>query len=219
MESKSHGRVLAKPKILVNDGQVGVIKTTNTTNVQLTGQTIVGGTTSNIVTSTSYQPYQAGITLTIQPNISEGDLLLLIVKLERTDFLKRADLTKPPDATSSNIDTTVTVPDGKTIILGGMLKLNQSKGGNKVPLLGDIPLVGGLFRSTSDSADDSKLYIFVKANILRPETTLTGLSELEKISERNRKALEESETRFQKYEDWPGIKPQPVDPVKVLDAE
>jgi type II secretory pathway component GspD/PulD (secretin) len=219
MESKSHGRVLAKPKILVNDGQVGVIKTTNTTNVEITGQTIVGGTTSNIVTSTNYQPYDAGITLTIQPNISEGDLLLLIVKLERTDFLKRADLTKPPDTTSSNIDTTVTVPDGKTIILGGMLKLNQSKGGNKVPLLGDLPLVGGLFRSTSNSADDSKLYIFVKANILRPEAALSGLPELEKISERNRKALEESETRFQKYEDWPGIKPQPVDPVKVLDAE
>jgi general secretion pathway protein D len=221
MESKSHGRVLAKPKILVNDGQVGVIKTTNTTNVQLTGSTVVAGqTTGNaITTSTSYQPYDAGITLTIQPNISEGDLLLLIVKLERTDFLKRADLAKPPDTTSSNIDTTVTVPDGKTIILGGMLKLNQSKGGNKVPLLGDIPLVGGLFRSTSDSADDSKLYIFVKANILRPEAATSGLPELEKISERNRKALEDNEMRFQQYEDWPGIKPQPVDPVKVLDAE
>jgi len=223
METKSHGRVLAKPKILVNDGQVGVIKTTNTTNIPLTGSTVVGGAstaaTGVVQTSISYQPYDAGITLTIQPNISEGDLLLLIVKLERTDFLKRADLTKPPDTTSSNIDTTVTVPDGKTIILGGMLKLNQSKGGNKVPLLGDIPLVGGLFRSTSDSADDSKLYIFVKANILRPDATLSGLPELEKFSERNRKALEESETRFQQYEDWPGIKPQPVDPVKVLDAE
>ena len=55
-----------------------------------------------------------------------------------------------------------------------MLKLNQIKGGNKVPLLGDIPLVGGLFRSTSNSADDSKLYIFVKANILRPEVTTSG---------------------------------------------
>ncbi|MGD0596044.1 MAG: secretin N-terminal domain-containing protein [Sedimentisphaerales bacterium] len=221
MESKSYGRVLAKPKILVNDGQVGTIKTANTTNVQLIGSTVVAGqTTGNaITTSTNYQPYNAGITLTIQPNISEGDLLLLIVKLERTDFLKRADLTKPPDTTSSNIDTTVTVPDGKTIILGGMLKLNQSKGGSKVPLLGDIPLVGGLFRSTSNSADDSKLYVFVKANILRPEAALSGLPELEKISERNRKALEENETRFQKYEDWPGIKPQPVEPVKVLDAE
>ena len=90
MESKSYGRVLAKPKILVNDGQVGIIKTADTTNVQLTGGAVV----SNGITvpgSTSYQPYNAGITLTIQPNISEGDLLLLIVKLERTDFLKRSD--------------------------------------------------------------------------------------------------------------------------------
>ena len=100
-----------------------------------------------------------------------------------------------------------------------MLKLNQTKGGNKIPLLGDIPLVGGLFRSTANSANDSKLYVFVKANILRPEATLSGLPELEKISERNRRALEENEERFQKYEDWPGIKPHPVDPVKVLDAE
>jgi len=220
MESKSYGRVLAKPKILVNDGQVGTIKTTDTTNVQLTGQTILGGTgDQTITTSVSYQPYEAGITLTIQPNISEGDLLLLIVKLERTDFLKRSDTSKPPDTTSSNVDTTVTVPDGKTIILGGMLKLNQNKGGNKVPLLGDIPLVGGLFRSTSNSATDSKLYVFVKASILRPEATLTGLSELERISERSRTAFEKNEERFQKYEDWPGIKPQPVEPVRVLDAE
>jgi type II secretory pathway component GspD/PulD (secretin) len=222
MQKKSYGRVLAKPKILVNDGQVGIIKTARTKNVPITGSTVVGGTSSTatgvVQTSVSYQPYNDGITLTIQPNISEGDLLLLIIKLDRTDF-GASPPAGPPDTTSSNIDTTVTVPDGKTIILGGMLKLNQSKGGSKVPLLGDIPLVGGLFRSTSNSADDSKLYVFVKANILRPEATLSGLPELEKISERNRKALEENETRFQRYEDWPGIKPHPVDPEKVLEAE
>jgi general secretion pathway protein D len=100
-----------------------------------------------------------------------------------------------------------------------MLKLNQSKGGSKIPLLGDIPLVGGLFRSTSNSTDDSKLYIFVKANILRPEGVLPGLPELERISERSRAAFEKKEEEFQKHQDWPGIKPQPVDPEKVLDAE
>ena len=219
VQSKNYGRVLAKPKILVNDGQVGIIKTADTRNVQLTSGAVV----SNGVTvpgSTSYQPYNDGITLTIQPNIGEGDLLLLIVKLERSDFVNvTAGQVTPPDTTSSNIDTTVTVPNNKTIILGGLLKLNQGKGGSKVPLLGDIPLVGALFRSTSDSVTDSKLYVFVKANILRPETTLEGLSEIEKISERNRAAFEKSEEVFQKYDDVPGIKPTPVDPVKVLDAE
>ena len=219
VQSKKYGRVLAKPKILVNDGQIGIIKTADTKNVAITSS-IIASQTGTAQNSTSYQPYNDGITLTIQPNIGEGDLLLLIVKLERSDFVNvTAGQVTPPDTTSSNIDTTVTVPNNKTIILGGLLKLNQGKGGSKVPLLGDIPLVGALFRSTSDSVTDSKLYVFVKANILRPETTLEGLSEIEKISERNRAAFEKSEEVFQKYDDVPGIKPTPVDPVKVLDAE
>ena len=218
MQSKSYGRVLAKPKILVNDGQRGVIKTTDTTNVKIE-TSIIASQTGTAQQSTSYQPYNAGITLEIQPNISEGDLLLLIVKLDRTDFLARTDTTIPPDTRANTVDTIVTVPNNRTIILGGLLKLNQGKGGTKVPLLGDIPLVGGMFRSTSNSVSDSKLYVFVKANILRPEETIAGLPELERISERNRNAFEKSEDDFQKYQDWPGIKPQPVEPEHVLDAE
>jgi type II secretory pathway component GspD/PulD (secretin) len=218
METKNYGRILAKPKILVNDGQVGIIKTTDTTNVAIT-TSIIASQTGASQNSTTYQPYNAGITLEIQPNISEGDLLLLIVKLDRSDFLSRENTSVPPDTRANTIDTIVTVPNNKTIILGGLLKLNQGKGSQKVPLLGDIPLIGGLFRSTSNSVDDSKLYVFVKANILRPEETIAGLPELERISERNRNAFEKSEDEFQKYQDWPGIKPQPVDPTKVLDAE
>jgi general secretion pathway protein D len=198
-----------------------MIKTTNTINVPITGNTLVGaGSASSgvVQTSTTYQAYNAGITLTIQPNIGEGDLLLLIVKLERSDFGTQVG-DAPPPSLASTVDTIVTVPNNKTIILGGLLKLNQGKGGSKVPILGDIPIAGALFRSTSDSVTDSKLYVFVKANILRPEATLEGLSEIEKISDRNRDALEKSEEEFQKYDDVPGIKPQPVDPKKVLDAE
>jgi general secretion pathway protein D len=217
VQSKSYGRVLAKPKILVNDGQVGIIKTTDTINVPITGASTVSNGTV-VAGSTTYQAYNAGITLTIQPNIGEGDLLLLIVKLERSDFGAQSG-SAPPPSVASTVDTIVTVPNNKTIILGGMLKLNQSKGGSKVPLLGDIPIVGAAFRSTNDTVDDSKLYVFVKANILRPEATLEGLSEIEKISERNRAAFEKNEEQFQKYDDVPGIKPTPVDPEKVLDTE
>ena len=138
--------------------------------------------------------------------------------MERSDFGERA-AGSPPDTTASNIDTVVTVPNNRTIILGGLLKLNQSKGGTKVPFLGDIPIIGGLFRSTENSARDSKLYVFVKANILRPDETLTGLPELERISARNRAAFERSEDEFQRYEDWPGIKSEPMDPLKVLEME
>jgi len=216
MQTKSYGRVLAKPKILVNDGESGTIRTTDTTNVAI--DKVIIPEEGAATTTTDFRAYQAGITLTITPNISEGNLLLLQVSLERSDFGERA-AGSPPDTTASNIDTVVTVPNNRTIILGGLLKLNQSKGGTKVPLIGDIPIIGGLFRSTENSARDSKLYVFVKANILRPDETLVGLPELEKISERNRAAFEKFEDEFQKYEDWPGIKPEPVDPLKVLEME
>jgi type II secretory pathway component GspD/PulD (secretin) len=217
IQTKSYGRVLAKPRILVNDGQSGTIKTTDTTNVKI--EQIIIPEEGTQRTTTSFSPYQAGITLTITPNISEGNLLLLEVSMERSDFGETPEVGAPPDTTASNIDTIVTVPNNRTIILGGLSKLNQTKGGSKIPLLGDIPLLGGLFRQTSNSDVESKLYIFVKANILRPDETLAGLPELERISARNRAAFEKFEEKFQKHEDWPGIKPEPMDPLRVLEAE
>jgi general secretion pathway protein D len=219
MQTKGYGRVLAKPKILVNDNEEGIIETKDTTYVEVTTGTVIQGTTAGTVqTSVNYDPYEAGITLTITPHISRGDLLRLDIDLQRDDF---GIITgeKPPDVAGSNISTTVTVPDGSTIILGGMLKLNQSKGGTKVPILGDIPLIGGLFRSTSNNDTQKNLYVFVKAEIIRPSDADFAQSDLERISERNRKAFEEHEIEFQEYHDWPGIKPKTMRPFKVLDAQ
>jgi general secretion pathway protein D len=223
MQEKDYGRVLAKPKILVNDNELGTISTTDRTYVTKTSSIPVtaggaGQDATLIQTAVDYQDYPAGITLGITPHISRGDFLRLEIQLERSDF---GTITgeKPPDTTESNIETTVTVPDASTIILGGLLKLNQSKGGTKVPLLGDIPFIGGLFRSTSNSDIQRNLYVFVKAEIIRPEGMGLAQGGLQQISQRNRNAFEEYETEFQEYHDWPGIEPKPMTPPKVLDAQ
>ena len=146
-------------------------------------------------------------------------MLLLKVNMTRSDFGETPVEGSPPDTTESVVDTTVTVPDGQTIILGGLIKLNQTKGGSKVPLLGDLPLLGGLFRSTSNTDRASNLYVFVKANILRPDDTVAGLPDLERMSDRNRVSFERLEDQFQRYEDWPGFKPKPMEPFKVLSTD
>ncbi len=138
--------------------------------------------------------------------------------LSRSDFTSTSD-EKPPDQTSSNVGTVVTVPDGSTIILGGMLKLNQSKGGSKIPILGDLPLVGGLFRSVDTSDVQRMLYIFVRAEVIRPaDVTANSQEDLKRISDANREAFEKHEQEFQNYQTWPGIKSEAVSPPKVLDA-
>ncbi len=218
MEEKDYGRVLAKPKILVNDNEPGVISATDTTYVTKTTGAVVEGSVGVVQTGVDYQGYDAGITLDIVPHISRGDLLRLDITLTRSDF---GTITgeRPPDTTSNEINTTVTVPDGSTIILGGLLKLNQSKGGTKVPILGDIPLIGGLFRSTSNSDIQRHMYVFVKAEIIRPDDKGFAGGELQRISDRNRESFEEREIEFQDYRNWPGIKPRKMTPFKVLDAQ
>ena len=141
MQSKNYGRVLAKPKLLVNDNEAGTIKTIDTTYVETKSGIPVNsgaaGAQQNFVeTSVRYESYEAGITLDITPHISKGDLLLLDIALTRSDFLKTAAENKPPDTRSNEVKTAVTLPNGSTVILGGLLKMNQVKGGSKVPILG-----------------------------------------------------------------------------------
>jgi general secretion pathway protein D len=232
MQAKSYGRVLAKPKLLVNDNEKGKIETKDTTYVQVSSSipvnTGAAGTQTNLVqTSVNFNPYEAGIMLDITPHISEGDLLRLDISLTRSDFLKTASVVgpnqqqPPPNTRSNTVDTGVTLPNGSTVILGGLMKMNATKGGSKVPILGDLPLIGGLFRTINNEDVQSKLYVFVKAEIIRPAAMLDGhgFSGLEKLSERNRMAFERDELEFQQYQDWPGIKPKPVDPPKVLEAQ
>ena len=188
-------------------------------------QPATGTSPSVTTTDVSFAEYTSGIILTIKPHISKGDMLRLEIGLNRKDFdftegrsvvVAGQVFPRPPDLLSTDVATVATVPDGTTIILGGLETLNQRKTHTKVPILGDIPLVGGLFRGIENRGNQSRLYVFVTANILRPGDQLGGLEDIRRVSERDRKAFEAQENRFQKMEDWPGIKAVPMDPDTVL---
>ena len=221
MEEKGYGRVLAKPKILVNDNELGHIDATNTIYVSRSSSSVTTTGESTLSTSYTFDEFPSGIELDITPHISKGDLLRLEISMTRSSQGAPTGVENkpPPPKKENNIETTVTVPDKSTIILGGIIQLDQLKQTWKVPLLGDIPIVGGLFRSIGNRSEDTRLYIFVKAEILRPDEAFAGLPDLEQISERNKIAFEEFEDKFQSYQEWPGIKPKPVEPFKVLDAQ
>ena len=223
MQKKGYGRVLAKPKILVNDNELGHIDTMNTIYGSRSSQAVTTTGESTLSTSYTFDEFPSGIELDITPHISKGNLLRLEINMTRSSqTAPESGLLPnqpPPEKSENNIETIVTVPDKSTIILGGIITVDQRKDNWKVPLLGDIPVVGGLFRKIKNSSRHTRLYVFVKAEVLRPDETLAGLPDLERISERNKKAFEEFEDRFQSYQDWPGVKPKSMDPLKVLDAQ
>ena len=230
VKKNGYGRVMAQPKILVNDNQEGEIRTENVTSIaQQSSKTIpgTGGSDPIITEDVTFSEYTAGVTLKIKPHISKGDMLRLEVELSRKDFddsttsvtVANKTYPQPPDLLSTDVLTTATVPDGATIILGGLESVDQSKSQDKIPLLGDLPIVGGLFRGVNDSDNQSRLYVFVKANIIRPGDQIEGLEDIRRVSGKYRKDFEELEEKFQTMKDWPGVDPKPMEPIKVLEDD
>jgi general secretion pathway protein D len=115
---------------------------------------------------TGTHPYETGMKLEVTPHLGEGELLKLDIVLTHSDILKRNG-SGSANVVQEKIDMTVTLPQGATTILGGMPKQNDGKW--KVPILGDVPLLGGLFRGGDDQDAQSKLYLFISAEILHPD--------------------------------------------------
>jgi len=230
MDKNNYGRVLARPSLLVKDNEQGVIKAEKTIYVaeeKTVYQTPDQGQAIQ-TTDVQFKNYNSDITLTITPHITSEKILQLEIVLNRTDFdlssgktvtVGTKTIPKPYDQITSNVDTWSIIPDGATIILGGIETINQGKTNTKVPILGDLPLIGLLFRGIDQTDKQSKLYVFVKANIIKPADVLTGQSDIERISRKKRQTFEREEAKFQRLQSLPGVKPNPMDPEKILEED
>jgi general secretion pathway protein D len=163
-QNTANANVLNIPSILVNNNGFATVVTQDeqpTTTVTATG---VGGQTQE-----SFNGYQeAGISLSISPSISAARYLRLDIALNVSNFTGSfASSTIPPPRTTREITTSVNVPDGDTMVIGGVTSDIQRDERDSVPWLGDLPLLGALFRRDNSSQNRTTLYFFVTPHILR----------------------------------------------------
>ena len=129
----------------------------------------------------------------------------LEITLNVNSFEGEGSLNVPPPKSSNSINTIVTVPDNKTIILGGLTTQSKSTVISKVPLLGDLPLIGAAFRNINRSDTRAVLYVFVRANIVRGVGEEGEANALDRLSEIDLRALREAEERYNEQSVIPGI--------------
>jgi len=156
--------VLNVPSVLVNNNGSATVSTLDeqpTTTITATGG--VGGQTQE-----NFNGYQeAGITLQISPTISASRYLRLQISLEVSNFEGTFSGAIPPPKTTRTIETVVNVPDGDTMVIGGIIVDNATKESRRVPWLADIPLLGFLFRRDQTTKDRTSMYFFVTPHIMR----------------------------------------------------
>lgn len=161
-------RVLSRPSVLTNDNEQAEFATEQETSYE------TSSTTQNGVTSNNFEQVTAGIRMNVSPTISAGNYLRLRVRLEVSDFQasQSNNPAAPPDVNKREFDTPITVPDGKTVIIGGLVSHSLSEQESMIPWLSDIPILGWLFKATDDNAADTYLYVFITAHIIDPDFAL-----------------------------------------------
>ncbi len=194
ISSKTNSEVTSSPRLLVNNNSEATF--TSTKQKPTTKTTLPAGSDTPI---TEFDQYvEAGTTLTITPQIGvsdkdaaedEASLISLDITVNVDSFDGEGSNGIPPGKSNNSITTNVSVPDGATIILGGLTQTNWSDSVNKIPLLGDIPGVGVLFRNTTKSKSKTVLYLFIKATVAFDPNKTPNFEKLKEISRVNHEEM------------------------------
>ena len=163
MASSGQTKVLASPRVLVNDNATATLSSVN----EAPFTSINASTTTDTTTFAGYA--SAGTTITVTPHISEGDHLLLDYALTLNSFTGDGAAGIPPPRQTNTISSNITVPDGYTVVVGGLTREDTGETVSKIPLLGDIPVIRHLFRSITDNKAHSTLYVFIRPVVLRDD--------------------------------------------------
>jgi general secretion pathway protein D len=197
---------IAGPLVTTNDNSKATVDISEEKQTQ---QSIISpeGTTSGV---TSGPPVTASISLEITPHINdEGTVRMEIVSL--TEEFEPTTITTAGvplyNKNSRKATTQVTVPDGATIVIGGLTNTNDTKTVQKVPFLGDIPILGYLFRNTTTELQHVNLCIFITPHVIRTKGNMAQLVGEQKAQ---LKAMNESVPELQDDSVTKYVAPEPA---------
>lgn len=169
--------VLSTPQILTSDNEEAEIHVGE--NVPFISKRERDLTTTNTVLS-SIERTDVGITLRITPQITEGDYVKLDIFQEISSVKEASDevlITVGPSTTKRSTKTSVSVKDGSTVVIGGLMEEKEEEGITKTPLLGDIPVLGWLFKSKSTTKTKTNLLVFLSPHIVKDAPDLRKITE------------------------------------------
>jgi general secretion pathway protein D len=165
LESQGKLEVLSNPQVMVNNNQPAEIKVVD--EIGVAGDTERSGN-NNLISGVTR--LDAGIILNVTPSISADGFVRMEIKPEISALTSRttqinADQTSPI-ISRRTIDTVVTVKDGQSVVIGGLIQTSEETRRTKVPIIGDIPVIGIPFNSTEDETRKTELMVILTPRVI-----------------------------------------------------
>jgi general secretion pathway protein D len=176
--SDSGTNILSAPHILTSDNEEAEIRVGD--NIPIISQRLNNavGNNNNLAQSVSVERQDVGVTLRVTPQITEGDSLRLEISQEITAVNTGLQTAVGnvedvgPALSNRKVENVVVVKDGETVVIGGLLSNSDQDSVSKVPFLGDIPVLGWLFKTKTDTVTKTNLLVFLTPHIIRKPADL-----------------------------------------------
>lgn len=172
LAQKSLLNVISSPSVMVLDNHNAQINVGDQQPVQ-TSETISDG--GNRTSSIQYK--DTGVMLSVTPSVNSGDLVTMLIDQSVTDVGNVDEATGQRSFLQRDISSRVAVRSGETIVLGGLIRDNTSRGNLGVPLLKDIPVIGHLFGTTSRNNSRTELIVLITPRVVRSDGDIRAVSE------------------------------------------
>ncbi len=156
--------VLSAPQVVTLDNQEAEINVGEDVPVQTRSSTSTTDSNAPIVNQFDYRP--VGVKLKFTPQINSDKEITLKLFQEVKSVLDTEDTTLNPTFTKRDISTNIRIKDRQTIVIGGLISTDRSRTSRKIPILGDIPLLGYLFKRTSTTIRRNNLMVFITPHII-----------------------------------------------------
>ncbi|GKT17681.1 type II secretion system secretin GspD [Acidovorax sp. SUPP2522] len=215
LENTGDANVLSTPNLMTLDNEEAQIIIGN--NVPFVTGSYANSTGSSTVNPfTTVERKDVGLMLRVRPQINENGQVKLTLYQEVSQ-VDSATLTSANGPTTSkrSIESTVLVNDGSVIVLGGLLEDRYALGQDKVPVMGDLPLVGGLFRNENRSRKKTNLMVFLRPLVIRDAATSDAVmtDRYEAIRALQQTTQPAPSTVMRSVSDAPVLPPLPAAPV------
>ncbi len=171
LESESKGRVISTPRIVTQNKKPATITSSSQTSFRI--QAVQTGSIAPVAT---FQNIAADLNLQVTPQVTNDGAVSMQITLAKASFGDRPSADAPPNMNRRNINTSVLVDNGSTVVIGGVYETNTLESTSGIPFLKDLPLVGWLFRTPNiTKIKKNELIIFITPRIMNQEEA--GFSE------------------------------------------
>ncbi len=189
LQSQGKLEVLSRPQVQVNDNEAAFINVGE--NIAITD----GVERRDNVTTAIVRRENVGITLDVTPSISSDGYVRLDIQPEISILSDRTtqidENFQAPIITQRRVDTTVTIKDGETVVIGGLIQTSDSVTKTKTPFFGDLPVVGGLFRSTDQAQIKTELLVILTPHVIPGDRNGVSGQLQRDLSERSLNSLQD----------------------------